>query len=445
MKSSLAQSNGYLQALEKKEQKRRRTKLFLLGAVGIIAAGSIVMVPNMLNQQAGAAITEQSPKFRSFYATELTDDKVRTFFTGGNNRMVIRYPGEERRDTVISYNEYASLISRRTDWQFDVVSNSDLFSEEEGDDVSVSAVNDALQVALGNSGESTPSRADEENSSNEAVTNDFGFRVRGTRDIGNDLSINVLNFRSGLKFEMDFGDGTRREITKSTKFSYDEPGVYVITLRVSGEGVPRRIYATYPLTIDDPNAIQIEEPIAGNTDVIAGNLGTEVDPPTLDNEALLASIENSIEVTDQPEASSEGVNVAIPVSNAATATASPTDPTPTNTAPANKEVANKPFFAVSKMPEFPGGNKGLSKFIQRNLRYPRVASSNQKDGKVTVRFVVDENGNAQNPHVVKGLGNPYDQEVMRMIKSMPNWAPGEQNGKKVPVYKSLRISFNVDG
>jgi protein TonB len=97
------------------------------------------------------------------------------------------------------------------------------------------------------------------------------------------------------------------------------------------------------------------------------------------------------------------------------------------------------------MPEFPGGNRGLSRFIQRNLRYPRVSAGNQKNGKVTVRFVVDENGNTREPHIVKGLGNPYDQEVVRMINSMPRWSPGEQNGKQVPVYKSLRISFNVDG
>lgn len=441
MKSSLSQTNGYLQALEKKERKRRRTKLFLLGAAGIIAAGSAIFIPKIVNQQ--AVTIEQSPKFRSFYATELTDDKVRAFFTGGDNRMVIRYPGEERRDTVVSYNEYASLISRRSDWQFDVVSNSDLFSDEEGDDASVSAVNDALQVALGNSSESIPVETEAAGSSDDA-TNDFGFRVRGDRMIGEDLSINVLNFREGIKFEMDFGDGTRKEISRSTSFSYTEPGVYVITLRASGEGVPRRIYATYPLTIEDPNARQIEEPIAAKSLPMDNNAGTEIDPPTLDDEASLVFNgdlgDAGNQLTESIKKEVRNINPATKVNNKGEV-----KPAQTNTAPAEEAVSNQPFFAASKMPEFPGGDRGLSRFIQRNLRYPRVASGSQKNGKVTVRFVVDENGNTKSPHVVKGLGNPYDQEVVRMISSMPKWAPGEQNGRKVPVYKSLRISFNVDG
>lgn len=439
MKSTTSPSNGYLQALEKKERKSRRNKLFLLGAAGIIAAGAAVMVPRVLAQQQG--ITENSPKFRSFYATELTDDKVRAFFTGGNNRMVIRYPGEERRDTVVSYNEYASLISRRTDWQFNVVSNSDLFSEEEGDDVGVSAVDDALQVALGNSGESIPTET-AENNENE-ITNDFGFRVRGDRSIGQDLSIQVLNFRPGIKFEMDFGEGTRREINRSTRFSYEKPGVYVITLRASGEGVPRRIYATYPLTIEDPNAVQIEEPIAENNELLNNKPIAEQEAPVLDNSssvdegATLADVSNSAVNTPSEETTQESAT-GDNNSNAAANTAA-------NTTPTQEAASNQPFFAASKMPEFPGGNRGLSRFIQRNLRYPRVSAGNQKNGKVTVRFVVDENGNPREPHIVKGLGNPYDQEVVRMINSMPRWSPGEQNGKQVPVYKSLRISFNVDG
>lgn len=439
MKSSVSQSNEYLQALERKEKKRRRTKLFILGAVGVIAAGSAFMVPKILGKQAGTSALE-SPKYRSFYATELTDDKVRAFFTGGNNRMVIRYPGEERRDTVVSYNEYASLISRRTDWQFNVVSNSDLFSDEEGDDISVSAVNDALQVALGNSGESLPAGGDE--TSEEDITKDFGFRVRGDRAIGEELRIQVLNFRPEIKYEMDFGEGTRLEIDRATQFAYNEPGVYVITLRASGEGVPRRIYATYPLTIEDPNAIQIEEPMIADNESDLEEIASESDQPTL-NEALLASSASATNAIDQEPASMEAPNTAIPANNAVGEKAG--QATTSGNAPTQEAASHQPFFAVSKMPEFPGGNRGLSKFIQKNLVYPRVSNETQRGGKVTVRFVVDENGRARNPHVVKGLGNPYDQEVVRMINSMPKWAPGEQNGKRVPVYKSLRISFSVDG
>ncbi len=434
MKSSATQSNGYLQALEKKERKRRRTKLFLLGAVGIVAAGSAILVPKMLNQQMGAS-AEQSPKFRSFYATELTDDKVRAFFTGGNNHMVIRYPGEDRRDTVVSYNEYASLISRSTDWQFNVVSNSDLFSDEEGDDATISAVDDALQVALGNDGESMPAANEEDNS--DQISNDFGFRVRGDRSIGKTLNIQVLNFRSDIKYEMDFGDGTRQDIERTARISYDKPGVYVITLRASGDGVPRRIYATYPITIEDPNAIQLEEPLVASNE--RGEISSlEDNAPVLNEVSSLSSTAISANKPSIPETSL----AERPTTNR---TASPASTAGNNnTSPATGADNSQPFFAASKMPEFPGGNRGLSRYIQRNLRYPRVASSNQKSGKVTVRFIVDENGKAKNPHVVKGLGNPYDAEVVRMIEAMPTWAAGEQNGKKVPVYKSLRISFDLD-
>jgi len=436
MKSNLSQSNGYLEALEKKERKRRRNKLFLLGAAGIILAGSAVMVPKLMGKK--QPLAQEKTVFRSFYATELTDDKVRTFFTGGNNRMVIRYPGEDRRDTVSSYNEYSSLISRRTAWQSDVVSNSDLFSEEEGDDSNPSAVDDALQAALGNDAEATPVAAQEDNPNG---LNDFGFRVRGERNIGKDLNIQVLNFRSDIKYEMDFGNGVRKEIDRKASISYDEPGVYVITLRASGEGVPRRIYATYPLTIEDPNAIQIEaQPIAENATPATDNAPQDVeDAPTL-NDLANATEETSEGATE--EAIPETVPAAEPVNELPTDVVASTENKP---APANNTAANQPFFAASKMPEFPGGNRGLNRYIQRNLRYPNVPARKQKSGKVTVRVLVDENGKATSPHVVKGLGNPYDAEVLRMIGAMPKWSPGEQNGKKVPVYRSLRISFNVNG
>jgi TonB family protein len=93
------------------------------------------------------------------------------------------------------------------------------------------------------------------------------------------------------------------------------------------------------------------------------------------------------------------------------------------------------------MPEFPGGMDKLSSFISDHLIFPRMARENHLVGKVYVSWIVDKEGNVVNVTLEHGAYALLDEEAMRVIKSMPKWKPGSQNGRAVNVKLTMPISF----
>jgi len=112
---------------------------------------------------------------------------------------------------------------------------------------------------------------------------------------------------------------------------------------------------------------------------------------------------------------------------------------------AQKEVAleDKPVYGVEQMPQFPGGDEALLKFIKDNLKYPSSAAEKGIEGRVTVRFVVDRSGDVTDVTVIRGLDPVCDQEAVRVVKLMPKWTPGMTNGRTVPVYYTLPVVYRI--
>jgi protein TonB len=108
-----------------------------------------------------------------------------------------------------------------------------------------------------------------------------------------------------------------------------------------------------------------------------------------------------------------------------------------------KPVQEKPFVTVEQMPTFPGGEAEMQKFIGQNLKYPVVAQESGIQGRVTVRFVVSKTGAIEDVNVIRGIDPSCDKEAVRVVKSMPKWIPGKQNGLNVPVYFTLPIVFRL--
>ncbi|MCS7028270.1 MAG: energy transducer TonB [Bacteroidia bacterium] len=106
-----------------------------------------------------------------------------------------------------------------------------------------------------------------------------------------------------------------------------------------------------------------------------------------------------------------------------------------------EEVDNTVYTIIQKMPQFPGGEAAMMKFISENIKYPPMAKEAGIKGTVIVTFIVDREGNVTNPQVLKGIGGGCDEEALRVIKMMPKWSPGEQNGKKVLVKINVPIRF----
>jgi protein TonB len=102
------------------------------------------------------------------------------------------------------------------------------------------------------------------------------------------------------------------------------------------------------------------------------------------------------------------------------------------------------FMVVENMPEFPGGDLGLMKYIQKNVKYPVIAKEYNITGKVYVSFIVDKSGSVTNVKVVRGVDKNLDAEAVRVVKSLPKYKPGKQRGKAVRVMFTIPINFTLN-
>ena len=107
------------------------------------------------------------------------------------------------------------------------------------------------------------------------------------------------------------------------------------------------------------------------------------------------------------------------------------------------EVENKVFDVVEQMPSFPGGPSALMKYLSENVKYPVVAQENGVQGRVVVSFVVEKDGHITDVKVVRSVDPTLDKEAARVVKSMPSWIPGKQNGSAVRVKYNVPVSFKL--
>ena len=105
------------------------------------------------------------------------------------------------------------------------------------------------------------------------------------------------------------------------------------------------------------------------------------------------------------------------------------------------EDSDPPFVIVEQMPQFPGGELEMIKFIQANLKYPVIAQEMGVSGTVIIKFVIDRNGNITNIKVARSIGSGCDEESVRVLEKMPAWSPGRQGGKTVRVSYSVPFKF----
>ena len=111
--------------------------------------------------------------------------------------------------------------------------------------------------------------------------------------------------------------------------------------------------------------------------------------------------------------------------------------------PPKHEEENKVFDIVEQQPLFPGGPAALLKYLSENTKYPVVAQENGVQGRVTVQFVVEKDGSISDVHVLRGVDPSLDKEAVRVVKSMPRWTPGKQNGITVRVNYRVPVLFRL--
>ena len=103
----------------------------------------------------------------------------------------------------------------------------------------------------------------------------------------------------------------------------------------------------------------------------------------------------------------------------------------------------KIFTVVEQMPMFPGGDAALMGYLRDNIHYPTVAAENGVQGRVVVGFVVERDGSITDVKVLRSVDPSLDREAMRVVKSMPRWTPGKQNGSAVRVKYQVPVTFRL--
>ena len=113
--------------------------------------------------------------------------------------------------------------------------------------------------------------------------------------------------------------------------------------------------------------------------------------------------------------------------------------TPEETEPQSKKVYN----SVEQMPEFPGGAAAMMRYLQENIKYPPEAAKNNIEGRVIVQFIIDETGQVGEIKVVRPISEELDAEAVRVVKNLPKFEPGRQDGEAVSVWYTLPIVFKL--
>ena len=110
-----------------------------------------------------------------------------------------------------------------------------------------------------------------------------------------------------------------------------------------------------------------------------------------------------------------------------------------------KEVAPEIFTVVEQMPQFPGGDDALRKYLSSHINYPPMAAENNVQGKVILQFVVEKDGKVGEVKLARSVDKDLDKEAIRVVKSLPKFTPGRQNGQAVRVWYTLPVTFKLQG
>ena len=113
-----------------------------------------------------------------------------------------------------------------------------------------------------------------------------------------------------------------------------------------------------------------------------------------------------------------------------------------------KPAVNKPeevFISVEQMPQFPGGEAALLKYLSSHINYPPMAAENNIQGRVVVQFVINKTGMVGEVKVIRSVDKELDMEAVRVCKSLPKFTPGRQNGQAVSVWYTLPVTFKLQG
>ncbi len=212
--------------------------------------------------------------------------------------------------------------------------------------------------------------------------------------------------------------------------------------------VPAEAVKVKGQVIDDFNG-----PIIGANVLVKGsNVGTITD---MDGNFVLETTKDAVLVFSFPGTKAKEVAVKDvlgdlkvqlysdgTVQRSQSATASPA---PQRQSDGPQVVSDQVFTVVEVMPEFPGGQGELLKFLAKTIKYPVIAQENGIQGRVTASFIIEKDGSIRDIEVIRGVDPSLDMEAVRVLSAMPRWTPGKQRGQDVAVKYTVPVTFRLQG
>jgi len=166
-------------------------------------------------------------------------------------------------------------------------------------------------------------------------------------------------------------------------------------------------------------------------------------PPPIDKEVKLNKVPDVIKLVDLIK--NEPVIIKPPVKDVKTVYIPPKDKEPIIDIPIDEPDLSEDIIVdfAEVMPEFPGGAEALLAYIASNIKYPTYAKEINIQGRVFIEFIVEKDGSVTNATILKDIGYGCGDEAVRVVETLPNWAPGKQGGKNVRVRYRLPVKFKL--
>lgn len=412
------QLDNYLSDVQEAERKKKKKTIIIITLLAIIGLGTAKGI---------YYFKEEKPKYRTLLEDDMTIYKMDSIFKADNSPIILTRKFSDEIDTIQSVDDYIDLTvdgnPEITVAMLDGVDTVELPMEEE-------MTNELIGNDLASSNVELEKTAVEKMTPKISIPPKFVFDILGNRAVGEKLEFSIENYNPKFAYILDFGNGVKQSIREKKVYAYPKAGNFKLSLiTTNSQGGKSRYTKTIKIAPIKQAASKIVENNTGDEISQKSEFegkGIETKPPKATD-----SVGSKPETVSNPLASIEK-NAAI-------------SPEITEKKPAKSSKVSvstgAPVSFAEKMPSFPGGTSAMYKFLNKKLKYPRLARENEVQGKVYIQFVVGVDGSLSNFKLMRGLGYGCDEEALRIAKLMPKWLAGEQGGQKVAVVYTLTVNF----
>ncbi len=410
----------YLDQLQEKEKKSKFRNLLIF-----CFASLVVLAITTFQLYRSDFFSPES--YRTVYVDSLYSADINKLWAEGNTPILLMNVKGDVMDTI---NDLAELAQWTEDVQDGHVQDAFIVESSEEE------VNEPIEEYEKKSQPST-------NKEKEVELPNLDLDIEGSRMAGNELVFAVRDFSSRFAYRLDLGNGRRMIVPSGGEgnYTYPRPGKFLVKLKVSDkDGNSKEIerfivikqkekqedegFAEEVVVKSNDDARNSEQRLPTLTQIDSGQTNElDAEEERALTEGLADMDENEEELPFEEESFDASTS-------------------------SNQEEVSRSVTSVQTVvdepPSFPGGNSALRKFLDNNVKYPKLARKNGIQGGVYIQFIVQPDGNLTNIQLIRGIGEECDEEALRVVNSMPLWEPGQKEGRIVPVKYTLPIRFKLD-